>query len=100
MAQNVWDASYAALTAIDSNLDRELTLSEMEEYKSVYDAEMSDEEVVSEFLTLDANEDSIVSLTEICSFFDSAYANTNFGASISLLNLWGKTRQEHNYLEE
>ncbi len=86
VAQNVWDASFAALTAIDQNADNELTLTEMQEYTSEYDVELDDEEVFEEFVALDENEDEVVSLSEICDYFNSAYADVDNEASVSLLH--------------
>ena len=72
----------------------------MQGHKSQYDVELDDEEVVEEFEALDENADGFVSLTEICDYFNSAYGDADYEASIALFHKWMNTRQKHNYLKE
>ena len=58
----------------------------MQEYTSEYDVELDDEEVFEEFVALDENEDQVVSLSEICDYFNSAYADADNEALVSLLH--------------
>ena len=58
----------------------------MQKHKSEYGVEIDDEEVFEEFVALDENEDEIVSFSEICDYFNSAYADADNEALVSLLH--------------